>query len=196
MTLSESEKFEQGHRQNYADQLLDTLWSQCPADYRLYIIVDGAQDERIYPTLAASENLTRSLYRMNVDEALKAAGPWLLQLHKGDWLSSWCINEGLEKNWFVIFASKGKTFPHLLHHFRRFAIVQDEQGKHLYFRYYDPRVLAAYLPTCNDSERLFVFGHIPCFWVKDAESAQFTQFNSDGTEGSLEAFDIPIEWQL
>lgn len=190
MKLPDNGKIEQGYRQDRSDKLFGALLGRCPENYRLYMIVDAAQDERIYPTLELSSNLTRSLYRNSVDESLKAVGPWLFQLHKGDWLSSWCVNEGLENNWFIIFASKGKTFHHLRHHFRRFAIVQDEQGKHLYFRYYDPRVLTSYLPTCNDAERLFVFGDIPCFWAKET-SEEFVQFNSDGTKSRFDAFIIP-----
>jgi len=43
-------------------------------------------------------------------------------------------------------------------HFRRFITVHDESGKPLLFRYYDPRVLRTFLPTCNAKELAEIFG--------------------------------------
>ncbi|MEZ4455202.1 MAG: DUF4123 domain-containing protein [Gemmatimonadales bacterium] len=41
-------------------------------------------------------------------------------------------------------------------HFRRFLMVATEAGQTLYFRFYDPRVLRIFLPTC-DAEQLATF---------------------------------------
>ena len=40
------------------------------------------------------------------------------------------------------------------------------------FRYYDPRVLRAYLPTCNSEELRTVFGPIECFRTEDQNDAE------------------------
>ncbi|MFT6028324.1 MAG: hypothetical protein ACI8O8_000048 [Oleiphilaceae bacterium] len=159
---------------------LDTLWQTCGADERLYVIVDGAQDDSIATMLRDTGDAWNSLYAMDVPDDLKAVGPWLFQLKKDDPLTAWCINEGLNNNWFIIFASKNKMMSHLRHHFRRFAVVKDEVGKYLYFRYYDPRVLRSYVPSCNAEEREYVFAHIPCFWVNSQDQDTMLQLFSDG----------------
>ena len=43
-------------------------------------------------------------------------------------------------------------------HFRRLLRVTGPGGKLLLFRYYDPRVLAAFLPTTDARQRAQIFG--------------------------------------
>ena len=48
----------------------------------------------------------------------------------------------------------------LRQHFRGLLKVEDEDGKELFFRYYDPRVLRAYLLTCNETDLDTLFGPV------------------------------------
>lgn len=43
-------------------------------------------------------------------------------------------------------------------HLRRFLLVKDAQGQDMYFRFYDPRVLRVFLPTCTPEELSDFFG--------------------------------------
>jgi hypothetical protein len=72
------------------------------------------------------------------------------------------IAQGWGKQWgiFVVSAVDSKT---LRKHFRTFLMVRSPEGKQLYFRYYDPRVLPVYLPTCNAAETTFVFGPVAAY---------------------------------
>lgn len=45
-------------------------------------------------------------------------------------------------------------------HFKKLLWVHDEQGRKLNFRFYNPRVLSVYLPTCTGEERRTVFGPV------------------------------------
>ena len=49
-------------------------------------------------------------------------------------------------------------------HFRRLLKVQTESGERLYFRYYDPRVLRAFLPSCSEEQVESVFGEVQAFY--------------------------------
>ena len=51
-------------------------------------------------------------------------------------------------------------------HFRKFLIVKTEDGKELYFRFYDPRVLKIFLPTCEKDQMIEFFGPIERFIVE------------------------------
>ena len=42
-------------------------------------------------------------------------------------------------------------------------MVQDEGGQEYFFRYYDPRVLRKYLPTCTPEEVRSFFGPVRSF---------------------------------
>ena len=52
-------------------------------------------------------------------------------------------------------------------HFRKLLTVYDPNGKPLLFRYYDPRVLRVYLPTCNAEELATIFGPINSYLLED-----------------------------
>jgi len=48
----------------------------------------------------------------------------------------------------------------LRRHFRELLIVRDDSGRKLVFRFYDPRVLSIYLPTCTGAEARQFFGPV------------------------------------
>ncbi|MBC7927584.1 MAG: DUF4123 domain-containing protein, partial [Bryobacteraceae bacterium] len=59
----------------------------------------------------------------------------------------------------------------LRRHLRRFLVVRDPQGSQLMFRYYDPRVLRVYLPTCTTEELQTVFGPVESFCLEEDENS-------------------------
>jgi uncharacterized protein DUF4123 len=46
-------------------------------------------------------------------------------------------------------------------------MVYDPDVNPVYFRYYDPRVLRVFLPTCNTQELAAVFGPVKSFVLED-----------------------------
>lgn len=146
---------------------------------RLYGIIDAAQDERIYPLLKSQADIYLSLYNNDVSESLKAVGPVLFQFRKDDRLSAWIITQGQYNNWFILFPSLGITMIDMRRHFKRFAMVEAPNGKHMYFRYYDPRVLRAYIPSCDEEERAYIFGNFSSFWAHATDKLYY-RLSSDG----------------
>ena len=61
-------------------------------------------------------------------------------------------------------------------------MVYDEDGKPLYFRYYDPRVLRVYLPTCNESELKTVFGPVTHYWVEGEDGNSMIEYSQADDE--------------
>jgi hypothetical protein len=57
----------------------------------------------------------------------------------------------------------------LYKHLRKFLIVQSEEGKEMYFRYYDPRVLRVFLPTCEPAQLKEFFGPIEAFLAENEQ---------------------------
>jgi hypothetical protein len=58
----------------------------------------------------------------------------------------------------------------------------------MYFRFYDPRVLRIFLPTCDQDQLLTFFGRIRSFWTENESGEGMTrwwiengQLKSDGT---------------
>ena len=63
--------------------------------------------------------------------------------------------------------------------------MPDEAGRRLIFRYYDPRVLRVYLPTCWPAELETVFGPVDCFLTEGESAAEVIEFRRSG--GALDA---------
>ncbi|PCJ22137.1 MAG: hypothetical protein COB04_01415 [Gammaproteobacteria bacterium] len=183
----------------YANHYIDRLKSTAPKNNRLYMIVDGAQNPEIMARIEQSDELVSSLYSLDTAPRLKAVGPWILQVQKDEPLAAWIIEQGANQNWFITFSSLGKTLDYLRRQFRRIAIVKetsdtDAKDKHLYFRYYDPRVLRTFLPSCSERQRRYIFDDINCFWAQGDDLEKVLQFHPDGKENALNMQHIPEDW--
>lgn len=72
------------------------------------------------------------------------------------------VRDGWGKSWGVYLTS-ARPFDEVRKHLRQFLMAQLRGGKQVYFRFYDPRVLRAFLPSCTPEESVRFFGPIRCF---------------------------------
>ena len=141
-----------------------------------YAILDAARDDLIYPKLAPFGPEDLCLYRGDKAIELAAVAPYLVNLQRDDSFTQWLLVNGWGKSW-GIFLQSSASFEELHRHFRKFLMAHDEEGTPLYFRYYDPRVLRVYLPTCNPSELRILFGPVDHYWVEGREETRLIQFS-------------------
>ena len=113
---------------------------------------------------------------------LAKAAPYLVRLRPGDLFSHWLISRGWGESW-VIFIASLCSLDELLVHCRRFLMVKDESGKPFYFRYYDPRVLRTYLPSCNKQELTFLFDKVDSYYAESEDGREIYQYSLD--QGAL-----------
>lgn len=106
---------------------------------------------------------------------LVAAAPYLVQLEKDSAFTQWVLS-GYGKYW-GIFVITGAGLQTMRGHFREFLWVQDTQGRNLWFRFYDPRVLNVYLPTCNEEEKRMLFGPVLFYLAENEQSGTFLRFS-------------------
>jgi hypothetical protein len=147
------------------DSLMQVLW---PASEKgrlsVWAILDCARHPRIYRALLESRLEFRCLYSGKLPRALEMVAPHLVELFPNNRLTATWLDEGWGQAWGVFL--KIDDPANLRHHLRKFLKVQDEGGRRLLFRYYDPRVLRAYLPTCHADELGAVFGTVESFVVE------------------------------
>ena len=120
-----------------------------------------------------------SLYKGQRAALLAPFAPYLFSFGSETPLSRWFFAHGWGQAWGV-FCYSAATPDDLLRHLRRFLKVGLEQGKPFYFRFYDPRVLRAFLPTCDAQQLRLFFGPIEYFWVEDEDPAYGVCFLLDG----------------
>jgi hypothetical protein len=110
--------------------------------------------------------------------------PYLVQLDREDRFTRYLIDTGWSRSW-ATFLRTETGIKQLRRHLRDFLRVRDESGKRLIFRYYDPRVLRVYLPTCWPAELSTFFGPISAFITGGEDPGEILEFrNERGTLAS------------
>lgn len=146
---------------------------------KTWAILDGARDERIVPAVDRSYQDKACLFAGNISPQLKAVAPYLVRFDRGEELSDYVLEKGWGNAWGVFFSSSG-SLETLRKHFRKFLRVTDEAGRRLLFRYYDPRVLSIYLPTCNNEELTTIFSPLERFVVEAEEGKEAVEYRFSG----------------
>jgi len=148
-------------RPSLNEWLTAEFWPQGaqPDAPKVYALLDGARDPHIESLVRSSGAEFSCLYAGELAPSLSAAAPYLLQLDPQQPYTWRLFEEGWGQSWgsFVI-APAHVSLDDLRSHFRTLLRVTDPDGNLLVFRFYDPRVLRVYLPTCTAQERAAMFG--------------------------------------
>jgi hypothetical protein len=162
------------------DRIIEALWPEgMSSRVDVWMILDGARDEKIFSAVDRTYQDKCCLYAGDLPWQLQMAAPYLVQLDKEDRFTRYFLDHGWGNSWGVFFRSE-TSLKNLRHHLRGFLRVRDEAGRALVFRYYDPRVLRVYLPTCKRDELRTVFGPIDSFLVEDENPDTLLEFTFDG----------------
>lgn len=155
---------------NRTSEVIDLLWpgGDRPDTQPVFALLDGARDRRIEPMVRLSKRQYRCLYSGVLTPRLSAAAPYLIFLARDSAFTRELIDSAWGRHWGVfVIAERDTTDEQLRRHFRKFLKVRDEDDRVYLFRYYDPRVLGAYVNACTPMERSSFFGPVNRF-VTDA----------------------------
>jgi len=157
------------------DAVLRALWPGGAASgASVWAVLDGARDPQIYLALLESRLDFRCLYSGRLPRLLEMNAPHLVELLPGHRLTERLLGDGWGRSWGVFLRVVDPS--NLRHHLRKFLVVQDEGGRRLVFRWYDPRVLRAYLPTCNGDDLQTVFGPVTSYLAEDSDGSDLLDF--------------------
>jgi hypothetical protein len=117
---------------------------------QVYAVLDACDAPAVPPKVKelGAENGV-SLYRGEAEEDYWAIAPYLVRVDGP--LLDWIVATLWEEPWGIFVVAEARL-ESLRTHFRKFLTVQMPDGGKVYFRFYDPRVLKQFLPTCNDAE--------------------------------------------
>jgi len=145
-----------------------------------YAILDGASVPGLLAKLQEWEPEYVCLYRGELKPDLAEVAPYLVRLSPDADMTTWILSEGWGNHW-GIFAISDVALQALRQHLRRLLTVHDERGKPLLFRFYDPRVLREYLPTCQGNELRDMFGPVVNYACEIGEG-QLAAFELDNAQ--------------
>jgi Domain of unknown function (DUF4123) len=158
-------------------------------DANVFAVLDGASAPGLLDKLYGLTPNFCCLFRGELEPDMAEVAPYLVQLEPGSEFTNWVIGQGWGNHWGV-FAATEADFRRMRSHFRSFLIVYDETGRPLRFRYYDPRVLRTFLPTCKAEELAIVFGPVTSYVVEGESPDLISRFQM--ASGSVRQKRIPI----
>ena len=135
-----------------------------------YILLDAARMEDAIDKALEFNKSGQSLYNGKNEKVLASVSPYLFSYENDSEFAKWLAINGWGNSWGV-YVLCFNDFDVLHKHFRKFILVKTEDGEELYFRFYDPRVLRVFLPTCDEDQLKEFFGPIKAFLMEDDDPA-------------------------
>lgn len=167
--------------QNLVEVLSAHLFADTGA--RVYAVLDGAAIPDLLEKCEEHSVEPVCLYRGDLIPDLAKVAPYQVTLERDSPFARWLLREGWGRHWGIFAVSRAGWRP-MREHLCGLIMVYDPDYQPLYFRYYDPRVLRVYLPTCDAEELQALFGPISRLLCEDGEGGLLKCWVAGGQLGS------------
>lgn len=104
--------------------------------------------------------------RGDVPKELRGALPYVVLCRPRRAFARWVFEEGWGESWGV-FAIARAGLDELAGHLRGNLMVDTPGGDSVFFRFYDPRVLRTFIPTCSPEQITELYGPVLAFAMED-----------------------------
>lgn len=140
----------------------------------LFAVVDAARDQRLPQLLGMPALRSQPLFASDPAGGGAGHAPTLVELGQASSLSERAdvhafledlLRSGWGKSW-GIFLTSLSSLDDLAAHFSGFLLAHRGDERTLHLRLYDPRVLRAFLPTCEPAEIAAIFGPIVSYLIE------------------------------
>lgn len=163
------------------EKMAAALFEAVGAGESLYAILDGARVPDLPLRLRAAGVAHESLFRGRKEEAMWYIAPHLVRCDQGSVFVRSVIEPGWGESWGIFLASPAEL-KDLWEHFQQLLVAKTEHQREVYFRFYDPRVLRAFLPTCTLEESRQLFGPVSRYLMEATQPGVLLSFTL-GTQG-------------
>ncbi|MCC6535890.1 MAG: DUF4123 domain-containing protein [Burkholderiales bacterium] len=165
--------------QEALNALKQLLWTT-PED-RVYALLDGASVPSLLDRLYAEPRPEfECLMHGELAPDMAEVAPYLVSVQRDGAFTDWLLTQGWGNHWGIFAVARTDIRP-LWFHLRTLNVVYGPEGKPMLFRYYDPRVLRVFLPTCSPQQVKEMFGPVASFVAEaDAPSMALSFAHVDG----------------
>ncbi len=131
----------------------------------LYALVDAARESAGPYEAEQAGAACESLFTGELGDKLREVAPHLVELKQHSPFYSWWFEQW--GNSVGVLVEAPVALSELRRHFRTLLMTRGaSDGKRYYFRFYDPRVLRVFLPSCTPEEVERFFGPITAFYCE------------------------------
>ncbi len=146
------------------------------------VVLDGASVPPLLEHLHAHQSLeVECLFQGALEPGMSEVAPYLVKLDPASEFTEWVVGSGWGQHWGTFISSR-QDFRTLRNHLRALTLVYRRDGTPLYFRYYDPRVLRIFLPTCTPEQLKQMFGPVDAFLAENEAGDAMSIYRFNGTE--------------
>ena len=150
------------------DTLWNRLWQEAENCFA-YVVLDGAQNNSLLDWLHGPDAPQyECLFASDLSPDMAVVAPYLIQLESGSRFSDDFIKNGWSTNWGILLTSSVEL-PVVWRHLRQHTLVYGPELEPMYFRFYDPRVLRMFLPTCEEAQLKSFFGEIDFIFTEGSD---------------------------
>jgi hypothetical protein len=142
---------------------------------RLHAVLDGARDAELVRVLERGGAPFSSVADGALGVDLGSAAPFLVDLTVADELLGELVERGFGAN-AGIFVESRHEFARVRQHLARFLVARLPDGGETLFRFYDPRVLRTFVPTCSEAERANLFDRVDVLRCEDVLGTALLSF--------------------
>ncbi len=136
---------------------------------RVYAVLDGASVPDLPMKFFELNPPRYCLLKGELETDMAEVAPYVVRLYPQTPFTEWVLTECWGKHW-GIFAHSLQPLKEMRKHFRSMITVCNEKGDPMMFRFYDPRVLRRFLPTCKPAELKVFFGDVESFFAESDDS--------------------------
>jgi Domain of unknown function (DUF4123) len=147
----------------------------------VYAVLDGASVSDLRMKLYELRPNHFCLFRGELEPDMQEVAPYLINLVRGAPFTDWVLSENFGNHWGIFLHSR-YSINEMRKHFRALLTVTDEKGDPMIFRFYDPRVLQKFLPTCDTDELKALFGNVDVFFAETDSGQHFASFQRQDNE--------------
>jgi hypothetical protein len=148
-----------------AERLLDAL--KAGGGSKVYAVIDASRAIELIAAARQRGLEAYTLFSGELAEEVAHVGPCLVAIPEPErFAGSW--SDALGSMPGVLLTTDAERDA-IARHLRSVFLATDEEGVSYFFRFYDPRVFRAYLPTCTAEERAAFFGPVQGWLVETAE---------------------------
>lgn len=158
-----------------------------PMAHDLFAVVDGAAWPGLLPAIDEHGVEHACLFSGALGPSLQGAAPYAVALDPASKFPAELLPELLARNaGIMVRYTIGIGLAPVRRHLREFLRVLDPDGNPVFFRYYDPRVMRVFLPTCMPEELDVMFGPADAYLIPGEAPSTVVEFTRT-PEGDLHA---------
>ncbi|MGH9344607.1 MAG: DUF4123 domain-containing protein [Terriglobia bacterium] len=150
----------------------------------LFGLLDAAREPSVLKVLIESREECQSLFEGPQGDQLAHFAPYLVRLAPDSQMLDTLAHLAWGKNWGV-YLTCDRSFAEVRKHLQYFLRVTLDGHREAFFRYYDPRVLRLFLPTCLPEEIDQFFGPIRYYLMEDEKGGALLRFSNSGRGAGL-----------